>query len=251
MSALPQVALQSVQSVRGAHLRPARQTDGQTIRTLTITTSLRLSGTTVAPGDGLWCSVLISRCSRRDDGQLRHGLCQRAQQPRVLGLPRRRRQALAVATHEQQQPRVQQPQPGAQPAPGQPPGAADVDGAPAQPAAGLLGQPGPEHGPGPSPAAGPRPAQLARGAPQPPRSDGAPRSAALLQQPAADLHLRPHGQRVQTGRLPRTEGRRLHHSRRHHAMSSTGLRALPQTPGRRAAHGLHQTQAARHRAPRL
>ncbi|KAH0809338.1 hypothetical protein GEV33_013453 [Tenebrio molitor] len=51
VSALPQVALQSVQSVRGAHLRPARQTDGQTIRTLTITTSLRLSGVRVATMD--------------------------------------------------------------------------------------------------------------------------------------------------------------------------------------------------------
>ena len=117
------------------------------------------------------------------------------------------------------------------------------------------------HGPedaGPA-AAGPRAAGPAgRHAGRPPRlaarADGrAPRGHAApeLQQPAADKHERPHGQRVQARGLPGPEGRGLHHRRRHDAVPAAGVRAVSEAPRGRPPHGLHQVEEARHRAARL
>lgn len=53
---------------------------------------------------------------------------------------------------------------------------------------------------------------------------------------------------MQAGGLPRAEGGRLHHPGRDHAVSAAGLRALPQAPGGRTTHRLHQAEATGHRA---
>jgi len=56
---------------------------------------------------------------------------------------------------------------------------------------------------------------------------------------------------VQAGGVPGSEGRRLHHQQRNHALPTAGLRALPEAPGRRSAHGLYETEATGHRTARL
>ena len=100
-------------------------------------------------------------------------------------------------------------------------------------------------------AAGPGPAGLAADdAPLAARAHGgrAPPRSAALRQPAAHLHLRPVRQRVQAGGLPRPEGGGLHHPGRHNAVPAAGLRAVPEAPGGRAAHSVHEAKETGHSA---
>lgn len=52
---------------------------------------------------------------------------------------------------------------------------------------------------------------------------GTPPRPATLRQPAAYIHLRPLGKRVQAGRLSGAESRRFHHTRRHDVVSPASV----------------------------
>lgn len=118
--------------------------------------------------------------------------------------------------------------------------------------AGTRAQPAAAAGAAPATAAaGPGPAGLAADdAPLAAGADGgrAPPWPAALRLAATHLHVRPVRQRVQAGGLSWPKGGGLHHPGRHDAVPTAGLRAVPEAPGGRAAHGVHEAEAPGHRA---
>ncbi|MEQ2167930.1 hypothetical protein GOODEAATRI_009078, partial [Goodea atripinnis] len=61
----------------------------------------------------------------------------------------------------------------------------------------------------------------------------------------------PAEQRVQDGRAARRQGGVVHRGRLRAHLPPAGVRPVPEAPGRRAAHGLHQAEAAGDHAGRV